>query len=337
MGLTRRKERLDRGIKVRSDDVFLVANYRDLAYVLVPRILPVVLLLILPLVLPEYWVHTVILVSIYALLALSWDFMHSAGMISLGHSLLFGVGGYFAASLNHYFGFPIWLTIPLGTVGGALVCTLLLVPVLRLRGIYFGMVTFALSMIGARLIEATHILGGTEGLSGLDPLPNIWVESYLPLVVLLIILFGIRRLIDSNYGMVLRGINESDLAVEGAGIDVYWYKAQILFIGSLIASFAGAFMVHYTQIVGMSSFALDYSLLPVACVICGGTGSFAGAVLGAFLLVPFSEFMRAFGVWRIVFYCVILAVFIVSKPEGIFHAIQRWYQQFQRFVKLEVK
>lgn len=337
MTIQTRQERIDRGIRVRSNDIFLVANYKDIAYLVLPRFLPILLILLLPLFLPGYWVHTLVMVAVYAILALSWDFIHSAGMISLGHSFLFGAGGYVAASLNHYFGLPIWLTIPLGTIGGAIISTLLLCTVLRLRGIYFGMVTFALSMIAMRVIEATRILGGTDGLSGLTPMPSIWVAVYVPLVGAILLLFAFRRIIDSNFGVVLRGINENDNSVRSSSISVYSYKIMALFIGSLAASFAGTCMVHYTQIAGVSLFALDYSLLPVTCAIVGGVGSFAGAILGAFLLIPVSEAMRTFGVWRIVFYCSVLVVFVVAIQEGVFHYLQRRYQQFSRKVGIEAE
>jgi len=121
------------------------------------------------------------------------------------------------------------------------------------------------------------------------------------------------------------------------GINIYWYKAQALFIGSAVGAFAGAFMTHYYMQVGMAAFALDLSVLPVASVVVGGPGSFAGALLGAFILVPLSEALRAFIGWRIVFYSLAMVVFIVALPEGIFHYLQRRYHQFDRMVEVEVK
>jgi len=332
-----RRERIDRGIKARSDDIFALSSYREALYLVLPRVLPVVLMLILPVALPEYWGRVIIMVCTYGMLALSWDFMHSAGLISLGQAFFFGIGAYISGALNHYLGLPIYLTVPIGTAAGAVVATLMLAPVLRLRGIYFGMVTFALSLMLARIIEATHILGGTEGLSGLEAFPSFWVEVYLMLLVLLTTMFAFRRLINTDYGLVLRGMNENDRAVMGAGINIYWYKIQALFIGSLAASFTGAFMAHYSRVVGMSAFAMDYSILPVACVIMGGPGTFAGPVLGAFILVPVSELLREFSTMRVVFYCVVLATFVVVLPAGITHYIQRRYQQFERKVALEAK
>ena len=85
----------------------------------------------------------------------------------------------------------------------------------------------------------------------------------------------------------------------------------------------------------MPGFALDYSLLPVASAVVGGMGTFAGPMIGAFILVPLSEILRALGALRIVFYGLFLVVFIVALPEGIFPYMQRKYHQFERWVEIE--
>ena len=186
-----------------------------------------------------------------------------------------------------------------------------------------------------RVIEATKIFGGTEGLSGLDTLPSKWFELYLVLPVLLAVLFGFRRMMESDYGLVLRAINDNDRSVINAGINIYWMKVQALFIAGAIGSLAGAIMTHVYMFVGMPVFALDYSILPIAAAVIGGPGSLAGAMLGAFLLVPLSEVLRGIGGLRIVFYGLFLVIFIVALPEGIFHYIQRKYHQFERWVEVE--
>ncbi len=73
-------------------------------------------------------------------------------------------------------------------------------------------------------------------------------------------------------------------------------------------------------------------MVPLAATILGGPGSFAGAVLGTFILIPLSELLREWGGLRIVFYSLILAVCVIALPEGIFHYLQRKYQQFERKV-----
>jgi branched-chain amino acid transport system permease protein len=333
--LEKRKERIDRGIKARSADIFALTSWREMLYLAAPRLIPVIGCLLLPIVLGSYWQKVILSVAVFALLAISWDILAESGMVSLGQALFFGIGAYIAGILNHYWAMSPFLTLPLATLLGGLVSTLILLPVLRLRGIYFSMVTLIVPLVIVRIIEATKIFGGTEGLSGMTPFPSKWIELYLIMIVFLSALFGFRRLLGSDYGLVLKGINDNDRSVMNAGINIYWFKTQALFIAGAIGAFAGAFMTHVYMFVGMPVFALDYSILPIAAAVVGGPGTLAGAAFGAFLLVPLSEALRGFGGLRIVIYGVFLVVFIVGLPEGIFHYIQRKYNQFERWVEVD--
>jgi len=333
--MKRRKERIDRGIKARSSDIFALSSWREMLYLAAPRLLPVVGLVVLSLALSVYWQRVLLSVSVFALLAISWDILAQTGMISLGQALFFGTGAYLSGIMNHYWGWPPYITIPLATIVGGLLCTILLIPVLRLRGIFFSMVTLVLPLMLVRIIEATRIFGGTEGLSGLTALPSRWVEIYVLIIVLLSALFGFRRLMNSDFGLILKGINDNDRSVMNAGINVYWFKIQALFIASSIGAFAGAFLTHVYLFVGMPVFALDYSILPIASAVVGGIGTLAGSMLGAFILVPLSEILRGLGGLRIVIYGLFLVVFTVAIPEGIFHYIQRKYHKFERWVEVE--
>jgi len=330
-----RKERIDRGIKARTEDIFALLSFREMIYLVAPRAVLILGLFVLTLVLRVYWQRVLVSTAIYAMLAISWDLLISTGMVSLGQALFFGVGAYIAGILNHSLNLSPLFTIPIATLGGGAVCTALLLPVLRLRGIYFAMVTLALPLMLVRLIEATKILGGTEGISGLTSFPNRWVELYLSLVALLVILFFFRRLVNTDYGLVLRGIRDNDRSVMSSGINIYWHKAQALFLASAVGAFAGAVMTHTYMFVGMPVFELDYSIIPIAAAVVGGMGTFAGSMLGAFILVPLSEILRGVGGLRIVLYGLFLVIFTVALPEGIFHYIQRKYHQYERWVKVE--
>ncbi|MCL2336315.1 MAG: branched-chain amino acid ABC transporter permease [Firmicutes bacterium] len=336
-----RKERIDRGIKVRTDDIFAIGSFKEISYVAMPRFLVILLLIIFPLlssVTGIYWQNVMLITCTIALLAISWDMLASVGLLSLGQAMFFGAGAYVTGYLNHNLGLSPLLSIPLATVLGALLCTLLLFPIMRLRGIYFGLITFAIPLLMTRIIEATKILGGTEGLSGLTPLPGLTLELYIIIAVTLICVFGFRRMFDTDYGLVLKAIRNNDRAVIAGGIDIQWYKTQAVFVAALPATFAGAFLTHHYQIVGMPAFALEYSILPLTAVIIGGARSFSGAMLGAFILVPISELLRAFSTLRIVVYCLVLLVFAIGLPEGIFNFVQRKYHQIERLVPMgEVK
>jgi len=162
--MQKRKERIDRGIKARSEDISALLSWREMLYLSGPRLLPFIGLAILPLVLGLYWQKVLLSVAIIALLAMSWDMLAQSGMVSLGQSLFFGTGAYIAGMMNHHWGLPPFVTIPAAAIFGGLVCTVLLLPVLRLRGIYFAMVTLILPMMLVRIIEATKIFGGRREL-----------------------------------------------------------------------------------------------------------------------------------------------------------------------------
>lgn len=332
----RRKERLDRGIKVRSESIYALMSWRELSYLFLPRFVLIGGLLILPLVMPSmYWQRVISIVCIYALLALSFDFLaHYVGLVSLGGAFFIGTGSYIAAILNTSFGLSPIFTIPIATLLGAVICTILLLPCLPLRGVYFAIVTLMYPLLLARVIEALDILGGTDGIVGIESFANRWMEQYFIIVMVLLLLFGTRRLVNQDIGLVLRAVKDNDQSVRASGMSVTYYKTIAVFIASGIGCLAGAYLVHLYMWAGLSTLALDFSILPIAATVIGGSGTLVGPVLGAFILVPISELLRAFGTLRIVFYALILLAFIIFRSEGIMVYGQRKYHQFEKWIKV---
>lgn len=332
----RRRERIDRGIKIRTDGIYAMMSWRELSYLSAPRLLLIVGMLILPLVMPGmYWQRVITITCIYALLALSFDFLaHFVGLVCLGGAFFVGIGGYMAAILNTSFGLPPLLTIPLATVIGAGVCTLLLLPCLPLRGVYFAIVSLMYPLFAARVIEAFDIFGGTDGILGIDSFSNQWVEQYFVIGVTLLFLFGIRRLVNMDIGLVFRGVKDNDQAIKASGMDITRIKAMAVFIASAMGCLSGACLVHIYMWSGISQFALDFSILPIAATVIGGGGTLVGPIIGCLILVPISELLRDFGTLRIVFYSIILVGFIVFRSEGIMVYGQRKYHQFERWTKV---
>lgn len=332
----KRRERLDRGVKVRSEGVYAVASWTEAMYLIAPRLFLILAMFVIPLVMPSiYHKRLICLLFIYALLAISFDFLTNyVGLVCLGGALFMGVGGYIAGSLNAILGLPPVLTIIIATLGGGAICTILLLPCLPLRGIYFAIVTLVYPLLLGRVIEATRILGGTDGMPGLSTYPSTWVDLYLVIGVTALILFGLRRLVNEDIGLVFRGIKDNDQTVTACGINITAYRTRAVFIASAIGCFAGAYLCHLYGWVGLSFFALDFSIIPIAAAIVGGMGTLVGPLLGSAIIVPLSEILRAFGGLRIVFYALILILFIAFRPEGLMNYFQRKYAQFEHWIEV---
>ncbi len=332
----RRKERIDRGIKVRTEGIYALMSWRELAYLTVPRLVLIVGLLALPLVMPGmYWQR----VDFHCL------YLRPAGPELRLPRPLRGAGvprrrlfrGYRQLSdrnPEHQTGaLPSRRHTGCHPDRGAL-CTLMLLPCLPLRGVYFAIVTLMYPLFLARVIEALDILGGTDGIMGIDSFPSAWLEQYFVIIMLLLFLFAIRRLVNTDLGLVLRAVKDNDQAVRASGMDVTRYRALAVFIASAIGCLAGACLVHIYMWAGISTFALDFSVLPIAATVIGGSGTLVGPLLGCLILVPVSELLRDFGTLRIVFYSLILLAFIVFRSEGLMVYGQRKYHQIQRWTKI---
>ena len=332
----RRRERLDRGIKVRTEGIYAISSWRGIAYTSLPTVAFVLGLLIIPLAVTSMaWQKIIIIACVFAFLALSFDFLaHFVGIVCLGGAFFTGVGGYISGLLNSAFGLPLVITIPIATIGGAVICTLFLLPCLPMRGIYFAIVSLMYPLLFARVIQALDIFGGTDGLPGLATFPNTWVELYLILPMILILTFGLRRLVNEDFGIVLRAIKDNDQAVRASNINITWYKMKAVFLGSAIGCFAGAYLTHLYGWVGLSLFALDFSIFPIAATVVGGVGTLVGPVVGALILTMFSEMLREFGPLRVVFYSLILAGLVILNTGGLVPYLQRKYHQFEHWIEI---
>lgn len=329
----RRKERLDRSIKVRSEGLYAISSWKEVTYLVLPRTVFILGLILVPLIVTDlYWLRVLSTVGVYVLLAISFDFLaNSLGLVCIGGAFMIGVGGYISGTLNYYFGVPPALSIPIATLGGAFICTLVWSTCLSLRGIYFAMATFMFPFLAVSTILALNIFGGTNGLSPIDSLPNVWIELYVMAAVILGVVFGLRRLVGSDTGVIFVGIKENDQSVVASGINITRIKIYFLFVATLIGCFAGAWIVHLHGFVGASLFAMDFSILPIAATVLGGGGTIIGAALGAMILVPISELLRGMGQLRVVLYCAILIGFILFKPEGLMSWATQKYHQFERW------
>ena len=310
----------DRGIDLNQNGINLASGWQEAFSPYWPWLLWAAGLLALPLVFSAnpYWQRIVCMVCIYGLLALGFDFLaHYAGLVCLGGAFFIGVGGYLTAIFNTHWGLPPAAAIPAATLLGAIFCTLVFYPCLSLKGIYFAIVSLMYPLLARRVIEALDIFGGTEGILGVEGFETSWTEQYVLIFGLLIAFFALKRLVTADAGLVLTGIRDNDQAVRASGINIIHYKTLAVFLASVLGCLAGAVLSHIYLWAGISLFALDFSILPVAATVVGGAGTLAGPILGCAVLVPLSELLRDFGSLRIVVYAVILTALVVGKSQGL--------------------
>lgn len=326
----------DQGVDLNQNGIDLPSGWQEAFSPYWPWLLWAAGLLALPLVFSAnpYWQRIVCMVCIYGLLALGFDFLaHFAGLVCLGGAFFIGVGGYLTAIFSTHWGLPPAVAIPAATLFGALFCTLAFYPCLSLKGIYFAIVSLMYPLLARRVIEALDILGGTEGIMGVEGFETSWTEQYVLLIGLLTALFVLKRLATADVGLVLRSIKDNEQAVKASGINITRYKALAVFLASLWGCLAGSLLSHIYLWAGISLFALDFSIIPVAATVVGGAGTLAGPILGCAILVPLSELLRDFGSLRIVVYAVILTALVVGKSQGLWVYASWMFHQLSKKVR----
>ncbi|MBB3214020.1 branched-chain amino acid transport system permease protein [Herbaspirillum sp. Sphag1AN] len=249
--------------------------------------------LVVPLALGNnnYVMSLVVAALIIGGIALSWALLGNlGGMISFGHAAFFGVGAYTSAVLSMQLHVPVMLAMLLGGVG-ALVAAVFMLPVLRLKGPYFALAILAYAQIFRILAtECTSITGGAAGLSSIPGLPSLWgldlsskTGAYLVLLtIVLLFVLCYQALRDSDYGLALRAMHESEDATRVVGVNSGMLKALMLLLSAFMCGVVGAFNAHYINFLEPDyAFSSLWVALPIVAAIFGGYRSTIGPIIGA--------------------------------------------------------
>jgi len=278
-------------------------------------------LFLLPLITAHpYYLRILIMASIFALFAASWDLLSGfTGQISFGHALFFGVAAYTSALLNLNIGLPPWLTIPLGALAAVLAGLVIGVPCLRLRGAYLALATLAFPLILTGVVFVIpDITGGELGVSGIDRLSSSRViEYYIAVAVMVTLGFVMWKITDSNTGIIFHAIREDDLTARASGINTTRYKLLAFCLSGLFAGVAGGLYVHFMRIAGPSTLELILSFQVIIWTIFGGMATIYGPIAGAFILVLLMEFLTVAPEIRMLFFAIIVLLVLLFMPQGL--------------------
>ncbi|GHV52980.1 branched-chain amino acid ABC transporter permease [Synergistales bacterium] len=295
-----------------------------------------------------YKVRIINLIAINAILGLSLNLIYGmAGMFSLGHAGFMAIGAYVSAILilSPDQKLAMWILDPIapwlldvqspflvsliaaGAIAAVFGC-IVSIPVLRLGGDYLGIATLGFSEIIRILItNFTPITNGPLGLKGIPPHASL-LMSY---GVLAALLFCMVRLMNSNFGNVLRAVRDDEIAAKVMGIDTFKIRVLAFTLGCFGGGVGGALMGNLITTIDPKMFMITqtYSLLMI--VVIGGLGSITGSVIGAVLVTTMLEWLRFVedpitigslyipGIpgMRMVIFSMLLIAVIIFRREGI--------------------
>ena len=268
-------------------------------------------------------------ILIWGIFAMSLDLlMGYAGMVSLGHSAFFGVGGYVAAlALVKSPGAVSGLLLP--AAAAALAALVIGYFSIRVSGVYFIMLTLAFSQMFYAVTFQAAWLGAEDGIVGVPRLAALGLDTAQPLQFHLYLVglvsvgaLCLRRIVRSPFGHVLRGIHENEPRMEAVGYAVNRYKLLAFVIAGTVAGVAGAL---YTQLVGSitpDAFLWTTSGEALLMVIIGGTGTLGGSMLGAAAFILLQSLVSSYTERWMLILGLTFILLVLFAPGGVVGALR---------------
>jgi branched-chain amino acid transport system permease protein len=299
------------------------------------------LLIVAPLVLPEFWRRFVTEILIWGLLAMSSDILIGyAGMVSFGHSALFGLGLYGAAAALLSVESPnLWLAILYGLVAAAGVAAFVAYFATRLRDIYFAITTLIFSQIFYVIIFTwTEVTGGENGLTFSRPalaIPGLFSVPFTTttlhwfvLAVVTLSYLVLRRITQSPFGMALQAIRENEARTRAIGYPVQRYKIVAVMLSGLFAGLAGVLYAIQNRFAAPDFVFFLISGEVVIFNVIGGIGTLVGPIVGAaFFLLLREALSRFFTEYYLIPLGLIFIAMVIFMPQGLLGFMRRWLNQ----------
>jgi branched-chain amino acid transport system permease protein len=300
-----------------------------------------VLLVLAPLVLPEFWRRFLTEILIWGLLAMSSDLLIGyTGMVSFGHSAFFGLGMYGAAAALISVKPPsLWLAIPCGLIAAAAVAAFVAYFSTRLRDIYFAITTLIFSQIFYVIIFTwTEVTGGENGLTFSRPplaLPGLFSVPFTSetlhwfvLAVVTLSYLALRRITQSPFGMVLQSIRENEARTRAIGYPIERYKIVAVMLSGLFAGLAGVLYAIQNRFAAPDFVFFLVSGEVVIFNVIGGIGTLVGPIVGAaFFLLLREGLSRFFTEYYLIPVGLIFIAIVIFMPQGLLGFARRWLNQ----------
>jgi branched-chain amino acid transport system permease protein len=268
-----------------------------------------------------YFLNVLTNASILAFVSLGVWVTFSIGRINIAQGAFAMIGGYTTAILATRYGVSFWICLPLSAMTAALAGTLIGIPILRLKGVYFAMITLSLT-------EAVRLLflnGGdfTQGATGIINIPRPFgvsgpVGFYLISAVLLALgMLAVWRLSTSRIGAVFRSLRQNEDLAASVGIDVERYRLIAFAVSCALGGIGGSFYAAFQQNIYPATYSVNDSINFMLYCFLGGLSYVFGPVVGAFLLIISFEVLHSAQQYQTLMYGVLMIVVMLWLPNGI--------------------
>ncbi len=284
--------------------------------------------LVFPLVMP--FTALAVNILIYGLYALGFNLVYGyLGLLSFGHAALFGTGAYLCGIAIVHLGMPWYAAIAIGVIAGLLMAALIGVLAIRTRGIYFAMVTMALSQCVYYLFyQAVDWTGGENGLRGINvrsidifglrlDFINPMIRYYVIAAFVIAAFFVLSRILASPFGAVIEAVRENETRARASGYDVTLTRLITFVLSGGFCGLAGALQALHLSIVPIEILHYDTSGIVVMIALLGGMGTFFGPMIGAAVFLLLENLVS---VWTVHWQLVVGAIFMLCVlffPAGI--------------------
>ena len=272
--------------------------------------------------------------SILSFISLGVWVTFAIGRINISQGAFALIGGYTAAILSTRYGLSFWLCLPLAGLVAVAVGTIIGAAILRLRGVYFAMITLSLTeavrlaflnggeftqgasgIVNIRRPDALEIFGLTiiPAFGGADPLPFY----YLAAALLILGLLAVWRLTASRLGWVFRSMRQNEELAASIGINVAKYRVMAYGFACFLGGVGGAFFAAFHQNIYPATYSVTDSINFMLYCFLGGLDFVFGPVVGAFLLVISFELLRDLQQYQTLIYGILMISFILWLPNGL--------------------
>jgi branched-chain amino acid transport system permease protein len=293
-----------------------------------------VLLLIVPLT--GIYPYFVMQALCFALFACAFNLLIGySGLLSFGHAMFLGTAGYVTAHALKEWGTSPEIGIVVGVAAAAALSVVTGLIAIRRQGIYFAMITLALSQLLFFIYLQTPFTHGEDGIQGIPQgmmfgILNLSNSTTLYYVVLAIFLLGfllIYRAINSPFGEVLKSIRENEQRAISLGYKTDQYKLLAFILSGTLAGLAGAMKVFVAQNASLTDVHWTMSGEVVLMTLVGGLGTVFGPVVGAFVIIAMQQYLAGFGQWVTVIQGAIFVICVLTFRRGIVGEIAHFFKR----------